>query len=244
MFGDVHANLSALTAVLADIERCGPFAAVISNGDQLAGGPRPLAVWDRLIDRRALMLVGNAERDLLTGDVPPPPWGLSKRSIIKASFFYCHDRLTPELIAAGANLPFAIRLRAYPSSPVLMITHANASNVDDFLTPTTSPNVYNRLLGSSRRPQMMITGHIHAPQDSEIGGVRVVRPGSVGLKYERETQHLANWIEVWFDRAARRWEFRQHEVEWDNELEIAAGRRLGYPAVEILPGFWRRALAS
>ena len=69
--------------------------------------------------------------------------------------------------------------------------------------------------------------------------VRVVRPGSVGLKYEREVQHLANWLEVWFDRASDAWVFNLHQVEWENELEIEVGRRLDYPGVTILPGYWQ-----
>ncbi len=239
VFGDVHANLTALQAVLADIDRHGSFNAIISNGDQLVGGPRPLEVWDLLQQRRALMLVGNTERDLLRGDVPPPPWGLAKRGMLKAVFFYCRDLLSEELIGVAAGLPFSIRIRAYPGSPVLMIVHANASNVDDFLTPTTSPRVYNRLLGKIERPQLLVTGHIHSPQDALIGGVRVVRPGSVGLKYEREVQHLANWLEVWFDRASDAWVFNLHQVEWENELEIEVGRRLDYPGVTILPGYWQ-----
>ncbi len=239
MFGDVHANVTALEAILADIDSKGPFDAVISNGDQIVGGPRPVEVWELLQQRSALMLIGNTERDLLLGDVPPPPWGLAKRGMLKAVFFFCRDRLAPELIESAGRLPFAVRLRAYPGSPVLMISHANASNVDDFLTPTTSHRVYDRLLGKNCRPQMLITGHIHSPQDALIGGVRVVRPGSVGLKYEREVQHLANWLEVEFDRTADAWTYRRHEVEWDNELEIEAGSRLDYPGVTILPGFWR-----
>ena len=239
VFGDVHANLTALDAVLADIDRHGRFDAIISNGDQLAGGPRPLEVWDRLQARGAMMLVGNTERDLLRGDVPPPPWGLAKRGMLKAVFFFCRDLLSEELVETAAGLPFAIRIRANPGSPVLMIAHANASNVDDFLTPTTSPRVFNRLLGRENRPQMLITGHIHSPQDAMIGGVRVVRPGSVGLKYERDVQHLANWLEVWFDRERNAWAFNLHQVEWDNEIEIEVGSRLDYPGVTILPGFWR-----
>lgn len=239
VFGDVHANLTALDAVLADIDRNGRFDAIISNGDQLAGGPRPLEVWDRLQERGALMLVGNTERDLLLGDVPPPPWGLAKRGMLKEVFFYCRDLLSEDLIGTAAGLPFAVRIRARPDSPVLMIAHANANNVDDFLTPTTSPRVYDRLLGKENRPQMLITGHIHSPQDALIGGVRVVRPGSVGLKYERDVQHLANWLEVWFDLESDAWAFRLHKVEWDNEIEIEVGSRLDYPGVTILPGFWR-----
>ena len=239
VFGDVHANLTALQAVLADIDRHGRFDAIVSNGDQLAGGPRPLEVWDLLQQRDALMLVGNTERDLALGDVPPPPWGLAKRGMLKAVFFYCRDLLTAEMIEVAAGLPFSIRIRANPESPVLMIAHANADNVDDFLTPTTSPRVFNRLLGEKNRPQMLITGHIHSPQDACIGGVRVVRPGSVGLKYEREVQHLANWLEVWFDQSSNTWECTLHKVEWENELEIEVGSRLDYPGVTILPGFWR-----
>ena len=40
VFTDVHANLTALRAVLDDVEKRGPYDHIVSAGDQLSGGPR------------------------------------------------------------------------------------------------------------------------------------------------------------------------------------------------------------
>src|SRR5262245_15200964 len=65
LLADVHANLEALTAVLADLDRRAPDAAVVCAGDLVGYGPDPDACIERLHDRRACCVFGNHEEMVL-----------------------------------------------------------------------------------------------------------------------------------------------------------------------------------
>lgn len=101
-FTDVHGNLTALRAVLDDIERRGPFNLVVSAGDQVCGGPRPRETWDELVSRGVLMLRGNTERDIGHGEFPPEPVGGTRRDVIMAVFDWTLDQLPPAIRDAAA----------------------------------------------------------------------------------------------------------------------------------------------
>jgi hypothetical protein len=60
---DIHANLTALDAVIADLGRTSPDL-VVHGGDIVAGGPRPAEVIDRIREVNWLGVYGNAEEML------------------------------------------------------------------------------------------------------------------------------------------------------------------------------------
>jgi predicted phosphodiesterase len=235
IFGDIHSNLTALRAVLDDIEREGPFNLVVSNGDQLSGGPRPRATWDELRDRGVCVMCGDAERDLDTERFPPEPAGGPNRATIQAIFEWTLEVLPQELRAEAAALPRELRL-GVDHARDLLITHANAINLDDFIWTDTSPAELERLVGNPV-PGMMVIGHIHAPLDMDFNSTRIVRPGSVGLKYEPRWYNVAHWVAVHWDASRGSWSARTRAVTWDHRAEIEEGRCNGYPGVEILPGY-------
>ncbi len=235
VFTDVHGNLTALRAVLDDIERRGPFNLVVSAGDHICGGPRPLETWDELVGRGALMLRGNTERDIGHGRFPPEPAGGARRDMIVAVFDWALNQLPPAIRDAAAGLPTHLRLRM-DSDRELLVTHANAENLDDFIWPDSSPEDLKRLIGEPA-PAMLVGGHVHAPLDMQFNATRIVRPGSVGLKYEERWFNVAHWADIGWDASERRWTSATHEVTWDHRAEIEVGADVGYPGVEILPGY-------
>ena len=68
VIADVHANLEALDAVLADAESMG-VTGVISLGDSVGYGPDPEAVVTRLALQQTLSVMGNHEQGLFSVDV-------------------------------------------------------------------------------------------------------------------------------------------------------------------------------
>src|ERR1051326_3907294 len=71
---DIHGNLPALEAVLAEIEQAAPD--VILVGGDVATGPMPKATLERLmgLGQRARFVRGNADREVVAcfDDVPLP----------------------------------------------------------------------------------------------------------------------------------------------------------------------------
>ena len=62
---DIHGNLPALEAVLADIEREG-IEEIVVAGDTVSG-PWPLEVFERVLALDALIVRGNADRLVVEG---------------------------------------------------------------------------------------------------------------------------------------------------------------------------------
>ncbi len=68
VLSDIHSNMAALEAVLADIEALG-VDRIISLGDNIGYGPEPEAVIRALTERNIQSVVGNHEQALLNNDV-------------------------------------------------------------------------------------------------------------------------------------------------------------------------------
>ena len=78
---DIHGNLLALEAVLADIARRG-ISTIVNLGDLLSGPLWPAETADRLQSLNLPTVSGNHERQLLT--LPREKMGLSDQYTIKA----------------------------------------------------------------------------------------------------------------------------------------------------------------
>src|SRR5438445_7438575 len=61
MFSDVHGNVRALEAVLAELGARGPFDQVINGGDLAFGGPRPREAMDLLMQGAYPTVLGNTD---------------------------------------------------------------------------------------------------------------------------------------------------------------------------------------
>ncbi len=64
---DIHANLQALTAVFADIDRIGGVERVYCLGDVVGYGPQPWECIDLVVNRCSVYLMGNHESALING---------------------------------------------------------------------------------------------------------------------------------------------------------------------------------
>jgi len=62
IFSDIHGNLLALDACLADLQNQGGAEIIVGAGDYCMDGPKPKKVLQRLIDIGAQCLRGNTDR--------------------------------------------------------------------------------------------------------------------------------------------------------------------------------------
>ncbi len=152
---DVHGNLPALQAVLAEVENAG-VDAIVFGGDVLHGPfPRETLELARTVD--ASWLRGNCERSPAEG--PTGEWVV--------------DQLEPREWQRLAELPVSLELdgvcycHATPSSDMPMITDATS---DDELD--------SHLAGTAAR--LVVGGHTHMQQRRG----RYANAGSVGMPYE------------------------------------------------------------
>jgi len=194
---DVHANVPALEAVLADVER--ERADTIVFGGDLTWGPEPseaLTIVRSLPHARFVR--GNCDRE-------PDEWERS--------------RLSAEDVAFLQGLPESVELDA------VLYCHATPRSDEEIVTPATSDEDLAEILRGVEQ-QAVIAGHTHMQQDRQIGTVRFVNAGSVGLPYEGEL--AAFWALVDDGEI----ELRKTSLEVDRVA--AAFRRSDWPRAEEL----------
>jgi putative phosphoesterase len=166
---DIHGNLAALEAVLAEVP---DDATIVVGGDVVAGGPEPAETLERLrgLGDRVLWLRGNADRELTLGEP-----GLAPPGVLDAT----RAALTEEQIAFLHDLPPTVRLGD------VLYCHASPRNDLDIFTADT-PEERIAFLFEGLDVPVVVCGHTHMQFERTIAGVRVVNSGSVGSPYEDE----------------------------------------------------------
>jgi predicted phosphodiesterase len=179
VLADIHGNLPALDAVLADVDAAG-VDAVVLNGD-LATGPMPAQTLDRLAELgdRAVWVRGNADRELadaydgtLSPDLP---------DIVRVPTGYGASRLAARHRDLLADRPLTVTLDVDGLGAVLFC-HATAHNDTDMVLVDSSVQRYREAFAGTTEPTVVL-GHTHMPFDRLADRRRFVNPGSVGMPY-------------------------------------------------------------
>jgi predicted phosphodiesterase len=176
VLADIHGNLPALEAVLAEPDVAAADRLVLL-GD-IALGPMPAESLDLLasLGERAVWVHGNCEREMMTaydgGEVPGPN-GESARAA--ASLI---ERRHRDLLD---GLPLTVTLDVDGLGPVLCC-HATPRRDDECVLVDSPLPVWSRALAGVEE-SVVVMGHTHMPFDRLVGGRRAVNPGSVGMSY-------------------------------------------------------------
>lgn len=187
VLADIHGNLPALDAVLAEVEAAGADAIVL-NGD-MATGPMPVQTLERLagLGERAVWVHGNCERELVNawdGDLDP---GLPEVARVPAE--YCAAQLGRAHRDLLDGLPLSVTLEVTGLGPV-RFCHATAVS-DTAIVLVDSP-VASYRTGFAEVPEAtVVLGHTHMPFDRLADRRRFVNPGSVGMPYGTPGAHWA-----------------------------------------------------
>jgi predicted phosphodiesterase len=168
---DVHGNLPALEAVLADALEQGADGYLV-GGDVALFGPWPEATVERLRELApATWIRGNGERWTADPQAAPEP----VRGATAAVRAALGDALVDELAALPESAAVDADTRAWHGSPV--------SDVRSF-TPEPGEDEAELLDGVWQR--RLVFGHTHLPfrRMSAVGEVELVNPGSVGMPFD------------------------------------------------------------
>jgi diadenosine tetraphosphatase ApaH/serine/threonine PP2A family protein phosphatase len=187
---DVHGNLPALDAVLADCQA----ERFLLGGDYTAFGAWPRETVARLRELDAEWIRGNVDRWLVDdSDVFEP-----MRPLIERSRELLGDRLCRELAALPEATTRAGTLYCH-ASPL--------SDMDSFY-PEPQDSDVERLMGVEAR--RVVFGHTHLQFTREgPGGIELVNPGSVGMPLDGDRR--AAYAIVAEDESV---ELRRVEYDW------------------------------
>ena len=187
VLADIHGNLPALDAVLADVAAAGADAIVL-NGD-MATGPMPAQTLERLagLGDGAVWVRGNCERELAgawDGTLDP---GLPEQARVPAE--YCAAQLDRAHRDLLDGLPLSVTLEVDGLGPV-RFCHATAVS-DTAIVLVDSPIASYRAGFAGVTEPTVLLGHTHMPFDRLADRRRFVNPGSVGMPYGTAGAHWA-----------------------------------------------------
>ena len=162
---DIHGNLPALEAVLAEVEREG-FDAIVIGGDIASGPPQPREVVELVRSLPSAHCIrGNADRlfdEEFAGDE-----GLA----------WLLEQLGDELAQWLASLPFQVVLDD------TLYVHATPLDDTTIVTELTTDEKLAGLLRDVEQPRV-VAGHTHMQLERRVGDRLFVNAGSVGWPYE------------------------------------------------------------
>jgi predicted phosphodiesterase len=159
---DIHGNVPALDAVLADVDAAG--VDLIVWGGDVAAGPQPVETLARMRERGGRFVSGNADRQMVE-DFDADAESVWARAIDRA------DRDFLASFEATVSLDGTLFCHGSPRSDEERITRA---------TPT--ERLAPMLAGVEER--LVVCGHTHQQFDLRCGTHRVLNAGSVGMPYE------------------------------------------------------------
>jgi putative phosphoesterase len=204
---DVHGNLAALEAVLAEVAR-ERVDAIVCGGD-LVSGPFPAEVFDRISAwDHAFFVRGNADRFAVERDTRYGGMGA-----------WCASELGDERLALIAEWPLTVEIGMEGFGRVLFC-HAVPSADEPIFTRVTPDPEVEELIGEVDA-DVLVCGHTHVQFDRALSsGLRVVNAGSVGMPYQGEPG--AYWALLGVEIELRR-------TTYDVEAAAAAIRATGAP---------------
>ncbi|MFN2469986.1 MAG: metallophosphoesterase [Gaiellaceae bacterium] len=209
---DVHGNLAALDAVLAEV--AGERVDAIVLGGDFSAGPQAEETVDRLrgLGERVLFLSGNAEREL--ADLEWQPEGeLSRERVV-----FTRQELGDERLAFLRSLPETVRLRIEPLGDVLFCHGSPRGDLEMLTDATPEERLRDAVAGAGA--DLVVCGHTHAQWRRIVDGLTVLNAGSVGMPYEGRPG--AFWALLGPGIEHRR-------TEYDVDAAVAAYRASGYP---------------
>ena len=196
---DIHGNLPALEAVLADAKDADAF---LLGGDYATAGAWPKETVERLKElENATWIRGNADRWLVDRhDAPAPIDEIAARAA---------ETLGDELVEELSTLPESAEIDG------TLYCHASPrSDMEPFLP---RPGEGDEELLAGVQAQRLVAGHIHiAFRRAGPGGIELLNPGSVGMPWDGD--HRAAYAVIADDRV------EQRRVEYDWQKAVAAVR--------------------
>lgn len=187
IISDVHANITALNAVLADIKKRN-IKRIFCLGDSMLKCCNPDLVIDKLREVCEVILIGNSDYAIC-------------RPEVKNRKFWTREKIGEERANFIINLPISYEF--YMSGHLIRLFHASPFKLDDIYNPmftnrgtkfagreiTNPEDLFKNteFIGKNendKEPDIVGYGHIHTPCVVRHKNKTIFNPGSVGIPVE------------------------------------------------------------
>ncbi|MBZ5507325.1 MAG: metallophosphatase family protein [Acidobacteriia bacterium] len=230
IISDIHGNLTALDAVLADLRQQKPDV-VFHGGDLVFGGCNPAEVIDCITQEGWQGVLGNTDEML---------WDQQARAALEASapklkplfralFDLCGPATTQMI--GKSRLAWLHELPTELRHENLLLLHASPGNL--WRAPMdTADNTELEATYGKLNAAIVVYCHIHRPFIRKVGTMTVCNTGSVGAPYDGDPR--ASYLLIDDGVSAIR------RVEYDVEKEAARLLSSSYPLKEWIAETRRR----
>jgi predicted phosphodiesterase len=223
VLSDIHGNLTAFEAVVADLERLSPDV-IFHGGDLADAGSSPVEIVDRIRQFGWQGVIGNTDEMLFCPEsleefasqsaAPAGIWDLV-REMAAAT----RSALGEERIAWLSQLP-RVQIRR-----PLALVHATSESCWRAPGADATEAEIQAIYGSLGEP-FVVFGHTHRPfiRSIEALGMTLINSGSVGLSYDGDPR--ASYLLLEGNTPSIR------RVEYDVKREVKALKSSGIPGAE------------
>lgn len=208
LIADIHGNLTALDAALAEIDRESPDE-LICLGDVAIFGPQPNETLDRMYTRFCPMVMGNTDAWALRPR--PRPVGDEESRYVNDIELWGAKKLDfayPEYIrnfrrAISAEMGNGLRMLCYHGSPASYHDAIDETTPDDVLDGYFADYPHRVLAG----------GHTHVQFLRPYGDRYLLNPGSIGLPFAPKPDGSGDYNPAWAEYAMITWDGTDLDID-------------------------------
>lgn len=246
ILSDIHGNLIAFEAALADMESQGSFDYIFILGDLAAFGTRPAECVQRVRqmieardEKQVRVIGGNTDRYLVNGErmkIPPAKdeAGFQRRI---ASYSERDQVLNWNMAQLSwEDYEFLAKINGreiyhhIPDFGAVLGFHAVPGDDEGMALRPDSSEEEARDSLLDREGRIALTGHTHVQVDRDLSPWRVINPGSIGMSFSQPGR--AEWAVLIIENGKAQVDMRS--PAYDIEAAIADAHAVGYPVPSMI----------
>jgi predicted phosphodiesterase len=226
LIADIHGNLPALDAVLAELDREG-VDRLVCLGD-ISIGPQPVETLERVRALGCPVILGNWDAWLVRG-MPQLDGRLGE--VLGSLCSWAGGQLSSEQRGVMTGFAPTVELEL-PDGESLLAFHGSPRSFEDVILATTPDDELEEML-DGRAALLHVGGHTHFQLVRRLGESVLVNPGSIGLPFRRALpgiMEVAPWAEyglVGYEDGRLSVELRR--TPFDLDALLTAMRESGMP---------------
>jgi predicted phosphodiesterase len=183
---DIHGNLRALEAVLAELDREGVHT-IFALGDHLLGGDEPLEVWRRLNELGVLMTRGISDTALAQVTPRGVPVENDRERALLARFESTRKSIGDLVTEQLRRLPEQRRVPLVDGRELMMV-HGSPRDSTVEMTHDLDDDEMLALIDDDPA-DVVVCGAAHVPFRRDVADLVIVNVGSVGQAPEGNVAH-------------------------------------------------------
>ena len=232
LISDIHANLPALEAVLADIAARTDVVATYHLGDLVGYSSQPNEVVERIVEAGIAGVAGNYDSTVAAdyAHCGCRSEGARQEALAHISYEWTRANTSPAVKRILGGLPFRLDIRplgGHVSGPSLRLFHGNHTLNTVYMFEDRSDSVLEAMAAAvgAKAGDLIAFGHTHKPWHREVAGVHFVNTGSVGRPKDGDWRAGYVLVEVGLDAL----EVEFIRIGYEIERTVAGIRAAGLP---------------